>query len=61
MIFGSVYDFSPTTFILPNEYKRFVEEFTQADSKQIWICKPADLSRGRGIFLIQDIGELVYD
>lgn len=61
MIFGSVYDFTPTTFILPNEYKRFIEEFTQADSKQIWICKPADLSRGRGIFLIQDIGELVYD
>ena len=61
MIFGSVYDFTPTTFILPNEYKKFVEEFTSADGRQIWICKPADLSRGRGIFLISDIGELMYE
>lgn len=26
-----------------------------------WICKPADGSRGRKIFLIRDIGELDYD
>lgn len=61
MIFGPVYNFVPTTFILPNEYKKFVEEFTKQDEKQIWICKPADLSRGRKIFLISDIGELQYD
>lgn len=61
MIHGQIYDFTPTTFILPNEYKKFVEEFTKADGKQIWICKPTDLSRGRGIFLITDIGELVYE
>jgi tubulin polyglutamylase TTLL2 len=61
MVFGQIYDFTPTTFILPNEYKKFVEEFGKADGKQIWICKPADLSRGRGIVLIKDIGELVYD
>lgn len=60
-IFGPIYNFSPTTFILPNEYKKFVEEFTKSDEKQIWICKPADLSRGRKIFLINDIGELQYD
>eukprot|EP00347_Sterkiella_histriomuscorum_P012493 403368368 len=60
-IFGPVYNFSPTTFILPNEYKKFVEQFTKSDEKQIWICKPADLSRGRKIFLISDIGELQYD
>jgi len=61
MVFGSIYDFSPITYILPNEYKKFVEQFHQTDGKQIWICKPADLSRGRGIFLISDIGELVYE
>jgi tubulin polyglutamylase TTLL2 len=60
-MFGNIYNFVPTTFILPNEYKKFVEEFTKSDDKQIWICKPTDLSRGRKIFLINDIGELTYD
>jgi tubulin polyglutamylase TTLL2 len=61
MVYGQIYDFTPTTFILPNEYKKFVEEFGKSDEKQIWICKPADLSRGRGIVLIKEIGELTYD
>lgn len=61
MVHGQIYDFTPNTFILPNEYKKFLEEFSQSDTRQIWICKPTDLSRGRGIFLISDIGELVYD
>ena len=26
--------------------------------KEIWICKPTDLSRGRNIFLIDDIAQL---
>uniref|UniRef100_A0A7N8XUU6 Tubulin tyrosine ligase-like family, member 2 n=1 Tax=Mastacembelus armatus TaxID=205130 RepID=A0A7N8XUU6_9TELE len=26
-----------------------------------WICKPVDLSRGRGIFIFEDIKDLVYD
>jgi hypothetical protein len=33
MVYGSIYDFSPMTFILPNEYKKFVEEFAKADGK----------------------------
>jgi len=61
MVYGSIYDFTPLTYILPNEYRKFVEEFTKADGKQIWICKPADLSRGRGIYLITDIGDLKYE
>ena len=27
-IFGKVYDFIPTTFILPNEYNKFVHTFS---------------------------------
>lgn len=27
----------------------------------MWICKPADLSRGRKIFLLKSLDELSYD
>ncbi|XP_036003213.1 probable tubulin polyglutamylase TTLL2 [Fundulus heteroclitus] len=64
--FGSaLYDFSPTTFILPNEYTRFLAEYNRLlparDRTACWICKPVDLSRGRGIFLFRDLKDLVYD
>ena len=63
-LFGRIYDFIPLTFILPNEFNKFVETFEQNQSKnpnQIWICKPTDLSRGRGISLINDIMQLKYE
>lgn len=54
-IFGRIYDFIPTTYILPNEYNKFVECFNRYGPKdQTWILKPSDLSRGRGISLIND-------
>ncbi|XP_078086714.1 putative tubulin polyglutamylase TTLL2 [Mustelus asterias] len=65
-IYGSTtYNFSPTAFILPNDYTKFVAEYTR-DKKAnggklgYWICKPVDLSRGRGIFIFQDIKDLTY-
>ncbi|XP_038659092.1 probable tubulin polyglutamylase TTLL2 [Scyliorhinus canicula] len=65
-IYGSTtYNFSPTAFILPNDYTKFVAEYTK-DKKAnggklgYWICKPVDLSRGRGIFIFQDIKDLTY-
>ncbi|OCT79889.1 probable tubulin polyglutamylase TTLL2 [Xenopus laevis] len=64
-IYGSsYYEFSPVAFILPNEYTAFVAEYTKErhDNKSsYWICKPTDLSRGRGIFIFQDIKDLAYD
>ena len=33
----------------------------QQQQRLIYICKPSDLSRGRKIFLFDDIGELTYD
>ena len=32
-----------------------------AATKAIWICKPSDSSRGRNIFLIRELTDLVYD
>ncbi|KAG9483968.1 probable tubulin polyglutamylase TTLL2 [Eleutherodactylus coqui] len=64
-IYGSSYfDFSPDAFILPNEYTKFLAEFTKEKHEKkssYWICKPTDMSRGRGIFIFQDIKDLAYD
>ncbi|XP_070844209.1 probable tubulin polyglutamylase TTLL2 [Chaetodon trifascialis] len=64
--FGSaLYDFSPTAFILPNDYTRFLAEYNRLRVSRgpsvYWICKPVDLSRGRGIFIFENIKDLVYD
>lgn len=63
---GGMYNFCPLSFNLPNDYTRFVAEYgklkTKIDPKMFaWICKPADMSRGRGIFLFNDISDLQYD
>ncbi|XP_067337993.1 probable tubulin polyglutamylase TTLL2 [Channa argus] len=64
--FGSaLYHFSPTAFILPSEYTRFLAEYSKLRLSRgpsvYWICKPVGLSRGRGIFLFENIKDLVYD
>lgn len=50
------------TFILPNDYRQIIAYQSQeGNEKTIWICKPTDLSRGRGISIISDMEELKYD
>nr|KAG5704853.1 hypothetical protein BaRGS_001324 [Batillaria attramentaria] len=63
---GNVFNFSPLSFNLPNDYTKFVKTYgtlrQKPDGKTpLWICKPADLSRGRGIFIFRDLSELLYD
>lgn len=64
---AGVYNFCPMTFNLPNDYTRFVAEYSKLKQKQgenktmYWICKPADMSRGRGIFIFSDMSDLQYD
>ena len=63
---ATVYNFNPMAFNLPNDYTKFLAEFSRLrdknpDKPQYWICKPADMSRGRGIFVFKDINELQYD
>ncbi|XP_063775839.1 probable tubulin polyglutamylase TTLL2 [Pseudophryne corroboree] len=64
-IYGpSYYEFSPVVFILPNNYSHFLAEYTKEKCNKkssYWICKPTDMSRGRGIFIFQDIKDLAYD
>lgn len=63
---SAMYNFSPLSFNLPNDYTRYVAEYGKLKAKTdpknfAWICKPADMSRGRGIFLFKDISDLQYD
>uniref|UniRef100_A0ABM5FY72 Probable tubulin polyglutamylase TTLL2 n=1 Tax=Pogona vitticeps TaxID=103695 RepID=A0ABM5FY72_9SAUR len=66
-IYGTnLYEFSPPAFIMPNDYIKFITEYTkerQIPGKKLsyWICKPVDRSRGRGILIFQDIKDFIYD
>lgn len=59
------FDFVPDTYILPAQFKDFHQHFLQIKQqnpkKNVWIVKPANLSRGRGIHLIDDINEVTSD
>lgn len=64
MVYGPVYNFFPASFNLPNDYTKFLSYFTKVQNKkgkQTWICKPSDLSRGRGIFLFDCLSDLLYE
>ncbi len=61
----TAFDFVPDTYILPDEFGDFYAHFQklkQHDSrKNIWIVKPANSSRGRGIHLVDDINDVNVD
>ena len=59
--YGQCYAIFPESYILPTEYTKFVRDYSKQEVKKIWICKPSDSSRGRGIFMIRDLSELTYD
>ena len=52
--------------MLPDEFGEFYSHFqrlkisTGGDTrKNMWIVKPANLSRGRGIYLVDDVSEVI--
>ncbi|XP_061284533.1 probable tubulin polyglutamylase TTLL2 isoform X1 [Bos javanicus] len=60
-----LYEFLPATFVMPHDYSKFVAEYFKEkqalDAKlSYWICKPAELSRGRGIIIFSDIKNLIF-
>ncbi|XP_008945471.1 PREDICTED: probable tubulin polyglutamylase TTLL2 [Merops nubicus] len=63
---SALYEFSPVAFIMPNDYVKFIAEYSKERQSlgrrpSYWICKPVDLSRGRGILIFQDVKDLEYD
>ncbi|XP_009904631.2 probable tubulin polyglutamylase TTLL2 [Dryobates pubescens] len=63
---SALYEFSPVAFIMPKDYVKFIAEYSKERQsggrrRSYWICKPVDLSRGRGILIFQDVKDLAYD
>ena len=52
------YDFFPTTYCCPHDYKDFIEEVAKKKKKggqmRTFIVKPNDEAQGRGIYLTRD-------
>jgi tubulin polyglutamylase TTLL9 len=47
---------TPTTFVLPQEYSMFVEEYKR--HKKFWIMKPVGKAQGKGIFLFDSLKQI---
>ncbi|TPP55945.1 Ubulin polyglutamylase TTLL1 [Fasciola gigantica] len=50
-------DFIPVTYMIPQDYNLFTEEFKRNPSST-WIMKPSGKARGIGIFLINKLSQL---
>ncbi|KAF5828673.1 tubulin tyrosine ligase [Dunaliella salina] len=50
-------DIIPATFVLPQDYALFVEEFRRQPAAT-WIMKPSSKSQGKGIFLINKLSQV---
>jgi len=59
------FNFIPETYILPDDYddfeQSFERQFLEGSPTQYWIVKPCALSRGRGIYIIDDISDVPED
>lgn len=54
--FGEDYNFTPETFVLPEEYAEAREKIEKIGG--IWICKPYSQSQGKGIFLVDNSSQI---
>lgn len=50
-----LFDFIPTSFILPTEYRDFCD--THLRERGTWIVKPVASSQGKGIYLINQVSK----
>lgn len=50
------YNFFPLTYVVPSEYRMFVEEFKRSGGT--WIMKPIGKAQGQGIFLFNKLSQV---
>jgi hypothetical protein len=50
------YNFFPLTYVVPSEYRMFVEEFKRSGGT--WIMKPIGKCQGQGIFLFNKLSQV---
>jgi tubulin polyglutamylase TTLL9 len=53
---AAAYSFFPQTFVVPSEYRMFVEEFKRSGGT--WIMKPIGRAQGQGIFLFNKLSQV---
>ena len=58
-LFPKMYNFIPTTYIIPTDIKEFEFDFRKY-RKALWIVKPVNLSRGRGVHILKGEVEFKY-
>ncbi|CAL4122313.1 unnamed protein product, partial [Meganyctiphanes norvegica] len=54
-----LFDFIPTSFILPTEYREFCD--THLRERGTWIVKPVASSQGKGIYLVNQVDQVPAD
>ena len=57
--FPKEFDFIPVSFILPKDHGMLVKEMEINQNKKTYICKPVASSQGKGIFVTNDINEVI--
>ena len=53
-LFPNDYNFTPLTFILPFDGDKFEVEYNKSKKKNLWIVKPVNMSRGRGVHILKN-------
>ena len=56
-LFPDLYNFVSDTYILPIDAENF-EKIYKRNKNSLWIVKPVNMSRGRGVHLLKDMNEL---
>ena len=58
-MFPDLYTFLPATYLIPSDAKKFENDFKK-NKKALWIVKPVNMSRGRGVHILKGEEEFKY-